>query len=244
MSSPHAAINWDRDRPSPETPGITMRMTWKNLLFLHWRIDPAEMKAVLPDELEVDTFDGSAWIGLVPFQMDRTRPFGIPGIPTIYRFFECNVRTYVLHKGVPGVWFFSLDAASRLAVFGGKNFWKLNYVYANFNVDVNGANIDYQLRRPNGPGTKMNWTVGDELPKSEPGSLRHFLTERYYLYASHGKRLWRGGVFHKPWTLRTAQLNELDDELISDTGLMAEGAPACMAADDVDVLGWSLKRVN
>ena len=219
-------------------------MTWRDLLFVHWRVEASLMQRLLPKGLEVDTFDGSAWIGLVPFQMDRTRPYGIPGIPTVSRFFECNVRTYVLHKGIPGVWFFSLDAASRLAVFGGRNFWKLNYIHAKFKVDVSGNEVDYQLRRANGERTRIKWTVEDALPESEPGSLRHFLTDRCYLYAGDGNHLWRSGVFHEPWKLRNAQLNELDDELVSSVGIRTEGLPSCMAAEPIDVVGWSLQKLQ
>jgi uncharacterized protein YqjF (DUF2071 family) len=219
-------------------------MTWRNLLFLHWRVEASLMQALLPKGLVIDTFDGSAWIGLVPFQMDRTRPFGIPGIPTLSRFFECNVRTYVLQNGIPGIWFFSLDAASRLAVFGGRNFWKLNYVHATFNVSTDGDNVDYHLRRQDGTSTRINWTAGEALPESEAGSLRHFLTERCYLYAGQGDRLWRSGIFHEPWSLRRAVVRELDDHLVADAGIPVEGDPSCMAATPLHVKGWSLRRVQ
>lgn len=219
-------------------------MSWRHLLFLHWRVDPEQMQHLLPKGLEVDTFDGSAWIGLVPFQMDQVRFFSLPKIPTTSTFFECNVRTYVLQDGIPGVWFFSLDAASRLAVLGGRNLWKLNYIHAKFDVSIEGDRVDYTLARHDGTRSRIHWTAGSELPKSEPGGLRHFLTERYYLYASQAGKIWRGPIWHEPWRLREAALHDLDDNLIAQTGIETEGEPALMAADPVDVLGWSNRRVN
>ena len=218
-------------------------MCWRDLLFIHWRVDADEISRLLPDGVKVDTFDGSAWIGLIPFKMDRVRFFGMPSLPTLGRFHECNVRTYVLRDGVPGVWFFSLDAASRLAVFGGRNLWKLNYIHARFQVEARGDTTDYRLERADGRRSHINWTVGDALPTSESGSLRHFLTERYYLYAGRSGHLKRGAVWHEPWTLRQATLNRLDDELIPELALETTDEPVCMAADPVDVLGWTNKRV-
>ena len=238
MSSPHASIGWDENRPGPKTRGIAVRMDWRELLFVHWRVDPDQLAEVLPDGLEVDTFDGSAWIGLVPFLMDDVRFFGLPGLPTLRRFHECNVRTYVLRNGVPGVWFFSLDAASRLAVLGGRRLWKLNYIHSRFDVRKDGATVDYRLRRPDGTGCHVQWTPTDPLPRSEPGSLRNFLTERYYLYAGGAHRLLRGPVWHEPWSLRRADVHVLDDQLVGRTGIETIGDPVCIAAEPLKVRGW------
>jgi len=218
-------------------------MCWRDLLFVHWRVDPDALAELLPEGLEVDTFDGHAWLGLIPFRMDRVRFFGLPSIPTLGSFPECNVRTYVLRDGVPGVWFFSLDAASRLAVLGGRNLWKLNYIHARFMIDSHGDTTDYRVRRSDGRSAHLNWTVGERLPASEAGSLPHFLTERYYLYAGTSRRLLRGAVWHEPWTLRRATLNRLDDEFIPQLGVETLEDPVCMAADPVDVLGWTNRRV-
>jgi uncharacterized protein YqjF (DUF2071 family) len=219
-------------------------MRWRQLLFAHWRVDPSLMSSLLPEGMEVDTFDGSAWIGLIPFLMDDVRFFGLPGLPTVRRFHECNVRTYVLHDGVPGVWFFSLDAASRLAVLGGRNLLNLNYVNARFKVKTEADSVDYRLTRSDGSGARIHWTPGAELPPSESGSLRHFLTERYYLYAGRNERIWRGAVWHEPWTLREVEVHELQDDLIAHAGIETEDGPAFMAADPVDVLGWKNLRVQ
>lgn len=219
-------------------------MRWSDLLFVHWRVDPELMRGLLPPGLEVDTFDGSAWVGLVPFLMDDVRFFGLPGLPTLRRFHECNVRTYVLRDGIPGVWFFSLDAASRLAVFGGRNLWGLNYVNARFRVGHEEGGTDHRLVRRDGRRTRVHWSPGEVLPPSESGSLRHFLTERYHLYARRRGRLLRGTIWHEPWTLRRAEIHELDDELVAAAGVETEGDPSFLAADPVSVLGWRNQRVG
>jgi uncharacterized protein YqjF (DUF2071 family) len=244
MSSPHATIDWEQQRALPETRGIAVRMNWRDLLFVHWRVDPDQIAAHLPRGMQVDTFDGSAWIGLVPFLMDDVRFFGLPGIPTLRRFHECNIRTYVLVNGVPGVWFFSLDAASRLAVLGGRHLWNLNYIYSGFKVANEAETIDYRVRRTDGLHSHLKWTPGDYLPPSEPGSVRHFLTERYYLFANRRDRVWTGPVWHEPWRLRQARIHAFDDELVDGTGLETSGDPVFMAADPVDVLGWRNQLVQ
>ena len=221
-----------------------MRMSWRNLLFIHWRVDTRLVKPLIPKGLQLDTFDGCAWIGLIPFTMDDTRPRGFPRMPGLSRFHECNVRTYVLQDGVPGVWFFSLDAASRLAVLGGRTLWKLNYVHASFDVKREAERTDYSLRRADGTRSQISWRTGARLPKSEPGSLRHFLTERYCLYSARSGRIWRGDIHHEPWRLREAEVVSLDDQLVGRAGIEVEGRPACMAAEDVEVRGWALKRVQ
>ena len=244
MSSPHAAIDWQDKLPSEDSPGASIRMSWRNLLFIHWRVDPELLAPLLPEGLELDTFDGCGWIGLIPFTMDGTRPWGLPSLPGVSRFHECNVRTYVLQDGIPGVWFFSLDAASRLAVTGGRLLWKLNYVHASFDVKRTADRTDYSVRRSDGTHSRISWREGAELPPSESGSLRNFLTERYCLYSARGGKVWRGGIHHEPWNLREAELLSLDDQRVARAGIPTEGDPCCMVGGDVDVKGWNLRRVR
>ncbi|MEC7352772.1 MAG: DUF2071 domain-containing protein [Planctomycetota bacterium] len=244
MSSPHAAIDWDQALPTKQSPGASIRMSWRNLLFAHWRVDPDRLASLIPAGLELDTFDGCGWVGLIPFTMDQTRPWGLPSLPGISRFHECNVRTYVLCDGVPGVWFFSLDAASRIAVAGGRMLWKLNYVHAAFEVSTADGRTDYAVKRADGTRSRVSWREGAELPTSESGSLRHFLTERYCLYSASRGRVWRGGIHHEPWRLREAELLDLDDGLVASAGIEVEGPPCCMVGGDVEVRGWNLRRVR
>ncbi len=222
-----------------------VRMTWSNLLFLHWRTDAGHLRPLIPAELDIDTFDGSAWVALVPFEMTDTRFRGIPPLPGLSRFYECNVRTYVRHRGRPGVWFFSLDAQTLLPVLGGRWTWSLNYVHARFDVSLHDDRTDYRLtRRGWGPWpaaqTRIAWTRGEAIPPSEPGSLEHFLTERYWLFTKRRGRIMAGRVEHDPWPLRTATLNELDDSLIPAAGVKPEGEPIALMNDSIAVEGYAL----
>ena len=224
-------------------------MGWSNLLFLHWAIDPARLRPLVPEPLEIDTHGGSAWIALVPFTMTDTRFRGVPDLGALREFHECNVRTYVRYRGHAGVWFFSLDAASFPAVLGGRMLWSLNYIHSRFRVERSegGARTDYRLERRRGPWapgrSRIVWRVGDSLPVSEPGSLEHFLTERYWLMTrrrGRASRIMGGRVWHEPWRLRSASVEHLDDTLVGQDGLVVEGAPIAHASERIDVLGWSL----
>jgi uncharacterized protein YqjF (DUF2071 family) len=220
----------------------SVRMRWDNLAFLHWRVPVDALRAVVPPAFEIDAFGGCGWIGLVPFEMRDSHFRGVPDLPSTTRFFECNVRTYVRHRGVPGVWFFSLDAATVLPVAGARILWSLPYVWSRFAVRREGDVTDYALRRRfGGRGTHVVWERGEPLPESRPGSLEHFLTERYALYSLRFGRVKIGRVEHAPWPLRRATVRTCNDELVAAAGVRVEGAPIAMCSDGVDVLGWPLE---
>lgn len=219
-------------------------MTWRNLLFLHWRVPENDVRALVPEELEIDTYGGSAWVALVPFEMTDTSFRGVPGLPGLSRFYECNVRTYVRHRDRAGVWFFSLDAERLLPVLGGRWLWSLNYVHSRFEV-TQCERTEYALtRRGWGPWpsarTRIVWTRGEELPPALPGSLEHFLTERYFLFTERRGKVMAGRIEHRPWPLRRAVLNELDDTLVAASGLRMEGEPHIMMSDSIEVAGYPL----
>ncbi|GAB5497268.1 MAG: DUF2071 domain-containing protein [Phycisphaerales bacterium] len=221
-------------------------MTWCNLLFLHWRLPESTIRHLVPKELEIDTFDGSAWVALVPFEMTKTSFKSVPPLPGLSQFYECNVRTYVRHGSTSGVWFFSLDAERLLPVLGGRWLWSLNYVHSRFTV-TEGDRTDYALTRRSSrrwpPGsTRIAWTGGEALPTSKPGSLEHFLTERYYLFTKRRGQIMAGRIAHDPWPLRKAELHELDDSLVAAAGIKVEGEPHVMMSDSIDVLGYKLAR--
>lgn len=222
-------------------------MTWANLLFLHWRLPPEAVRPLVPPELELDTFDGSAWVALVPFRMQACsfRGFGwAPGALGLRDFYECNVRTYARFRGLAGVWFFSLDAQTLLPVLGGRWMWSLNYVHSRFDVTRDGDATRYQLTRRRGPWpaarTSIAWRPGARLPTSEPGSLNHFLTERYWLFTRRRGRIMAGRVEHDPWPLHQAELLHLDDGLVAAGGAKVSGPPMALASPSIDVMGWSL----
>jgi uncharacterized protein YqjF (DUF2071 family) len=236
------------ERPSGR-PAIYME--WRNLLFLHWPVPAAVLRDSVPAGLRIDTFDGTAWVGLVPFTMPSVRHAGWPRIPTMHRFHECNVRTYVTDEhGESGVWFFSLDAASWLAVIGARWLWHLEYVHARIELERVGSSTSYRLHRVRDPATGMRcrWEAGAPMPRSRPGSREHFLTERYSMFARDGRgRLWRGRIWHEPWALQSARLLELDGNLVAaSTGVEAAAFavnPICWHAERLDVSAWTLEPV-
>lgn len=223
-------------------------MSWTDLLFVHWRVDPERVRQLLPDSVELDTFDGSAWVALVPFRMTGCRFRGFGWVPTLANFYECNVRTYARVNGLAGVWFFSLDAANLLPVVGGRRVWNLNYVHARFRVTHQGERHDYALERRRGPWapgrTRAVWRTGETLSTSTPGSLEHFLTERYWLFTTKRDRVFGGRIHHTPWSLRRATIERLDDTLMDAAGLEGLSAPdSVLASTRIDVTGDPLRAI-
>ncbi|MBL9121526.1 MAG: DUF2071 domain-containing protein [Phycisphaerae bacterium] len=219
-----------------------IRMRWHDLLFLHWTVDVAAMRVLVPPELELDLWEGQAYVALVPFEMRDTRFRGLPDIAPLRQFPECNVRTYVRHGGQAGVWFFSLDAARLLPVIGARLTWSLPYVWSRVSIVRDGLMTRYDLRRVVGGGAShIVWRKGEPLPESRTGSLEHFLTERYWLFAKRFGSIRRGRVAHAPWSLRKAEVLELKDGLLAASGLRVSGAPHVLCSDGIDVEGWTLE---
>ena len=218
-------------------------MSWTNLLFLHWPVPAEQIRPTLPQGVEVDTFDGDAWIGLVPFTMTDCRFAGFGLVPGLRNFHECNVRTYVRAGGRAGVWFYSLDAANLLPVVGGRLMWRLNYVYSRFDVTHASDAHDYALRRRRGPwpdaSTRISWTTGAALPTTTLGSLEHFLTERYWLFTKRRREICAGRIHHDPWPLCEARVESVDDGLVRAAGFEGVTArpPLAMASHRIDVAG-------
>lgn len=233
----------------PARPGNTrppdVRMTWADLLFLHWPVDPALLRPLVPEPLELDLHNSTAWVALVPFRMANSRFRGVPNLPGLADFYECNVRTYARYRGLAGVWFFSLDAATTPPVIGGRHLWSLNYVHSRFAVTHHDHTFDYALTRRPGPwapgSTHVRWTCGKPLSPASPGSLEHFLTERYWLFTKRHGRIMAGEVWHEPWPLHTATVHHLDDTLLHAAGLHVTTAPVALASPSIDVLGWKLR---
>jgi uncharacterized protein YqjF (DUF2071 family) len=185
-----------------------MVQRWHHLLFAHWRCPITDLRPLIPAPLEIDTYDGSAWVGVIPFYMSGVRMRLTPPLPTAHAFEELNVRTYVTLDGRPGVWFFSLDCASSLAVIGARIGIYLPYYRAAMNMTRAGAVITYRSERWSlaGPPAAFAGTyhpVGESFTPA-PGTPEHFLTERYCLYSSAGKRIWRGDIVHPRWQLHAA----------------------------------------
>ena len=214
--------------------------SWSDLLFAHWRVPPYELEPLLPRSLTLDTFDGAAWVGLVPFRMSRLRPWWSPPVPGVSWFLETNVRTYVHCNGsAPGVWFFSLDASNTLAVQVARWKWMLPYYRAAMQLTRSGTSVRYESERlwpePLGAYCQIHAEIGDligaldkSLPPGQavPGTLEHFLAERYILYtAGPSGRLLRGQVHHAPYPLREARALRLKESLVRCAGIVTTGAP-------------------
>jgi uncharacterized protein len=226
-----------------------MHQTWGKLLFMHWRIDEKELRRSLPEQLEIDTFDGTPWIGIIPFTMWDIRAFPpfVPPVPGLSAMHELNVRTYVHYDRVPGVWFFSLDCNSPAAVIGARAFYHLPYFNAEIELAQQGNTIDYQLKRTDKPiaGFEGSWNIGKEIPFSHPESLDFFLTERYCLYSEHDGNLYRARIFHQPWPLQKARLNSYDSTMIESLGVQLwEGEPVVRYAESLSVDIWPIQRVE
>ena len=185
--------------------------TWSNLFFAHWRVPPDTLQAVLPHGLSVDTFDGDGWLGMVPFAMDKVRPWWCPAVPGISWFLETNLRTYVtLPDGRSGVWFFSLDATKRLAVHVARKFWHLPYFDADLSLRRNTDGVSYRGTRPGQPTAsyEAEMSLNSPLPLAvaAEGTLEHFLLERYVLFARRRDgQYYLGNVHHSPYTVCTPQ---------------------------------------
>ncbi|MFT3684691.1 MAG: DUF2071 domain-containing protein [Phycisphaerales bacterium] len=235
-------------QPRAGRPALFMR--WLHLAFIHWPVPPETVRRLLPPGLELDTFDGQAWVGLVPFTMRDVRPFDAFGVPTATHFHECNVRTYARDAdGTLGVWFFSLDAQSRLAVLGARLTFNLPYFYARMSLDRTGDTVRYSTTRSVNPraALRCEWEAGSPLPASEPGSLAWFLTERYALFSVGRRgRICRGRITHPRWPLRDARLLSIDDGLVAAAGIDVRnsGAPIVWHADRLDVDAFALERVG
>jgi uncharacterized protein YqjF (DUF2071 family) len=216
-----------------------MRMQWLSLTFMHWPYPADVVQRVLPPGLTVETYDGRAWVGLVPFTMTITLPHA-PAAPWLSRFPETNVRTYARGpSGETGVWFMSLDAARLPAVLAARVAWGLPYYWARMSVQRAHDAVDYSSVRHR-PHTRAHHrsrvSVGAQVPLADVTAFEHYLTARFGLWAYHLGRLWHSRADHPPWPLRRAAVECLDDELVTAAGLPApSGDPLVHFSDGVDV---------
>jgi uncharacterized protein YqjF (DUF2071 family) len=219
-------------------------MSWSDLAFFHWPMSKATLRSQLPPGLGLDTFEDEAWIGVVPFRMADVRARLLPPVPTLTEFPELNVRTYVTAGGKPGVWFFSLDAASWLAVRGARTWFHLPYFDARMSIANESSGVHYESERSHrgAPAARFSGTyrASGDLLQASPGSLEHFLTERYCLYAADsGGRLYRSEIHHARWRLRAAEseFRMCDMTRIVEAEL-PDVAPLAHVAERIDVVGW------
>jgi len=233
---------------TPAGPWV-MVQRWHDLLFAHWQCSISDLRPLIPAPLHIDTFDGTPWIGVIPFYMSGVRMRATPPIPTAHAFEELNVRTYVTLDGRPGVWFFSLDAASTLAVIGARLGIHLPYFRAAMRMTRRDGLIEYASDRWSmaGPHASFRADYRGVGPAASPaeGTLEHFLTERYALYASDGKRIWRGDIVHPPWSLQAGEAHIDRNSMIAAARVRAPGhEPLLHFAAFQDVRFWWPVRVR
>ncbi|HET7855348.1 MAG TPA: DUF2071 domain-containing protein, partial [Gaiellaceae bacterium] len=202
--------------------------TWKHLLFAHWRLPEAVVRRHVPEQLPLDAFDGSAWLGIAPFHLSGLRVHGLPPVPALSSFPEINVRTYVTLGERPGIFFLSLDAANRLAVEAARLVYKLPYFRARMSVERFGEWIEYASERREERGHRATFR-GRYRPVGEPqspaaGSREYFLTERYCLYTVDEGTVYSADIHHPPWPLQAAEA-QIDENTMPPPGLELEGDP-------------------
>lgn len=232
-------------RPWPVPAGRwIMGQTWESLLFAHWRVPVEQLRPRVPPELEVEEHDGSAWVGITPFRVTGLRSRGTVPLPGVSSFLELNVRTYVhAADGKPGVWFFSLDATSRLGVRAARRAYRVPYFDARMTFEELDGWVDVEAARLDEHGRVFSGRYRSVGPAaaSRPGSLEWFLTERYCLYAADEPgTIYRAEIHHPPWLLHPA---EAEIELTSIAPFELPGEPLCHVAEPQDVVIWPLERV-
>lgn len=244
--------------PRQATGPPVLAMRWHDLLFAHWSLPPEALAPTLPAGLELDTRDGRAWLGVIPFRMSGVRLRGLPPLPGARAFPEANVRTYVRAGDRPGVWFYSLDAASRLAVAAARRWFHLPYVHARMRAapvvrDGGEDGVRYASRRT-GARARRSGRAGElicryapvgEPFEARPGTLEHWLTERYCLYsAAPGGRLLRGEIRHRPWPLQAAEADFERNDLAAASGLaLSDERPQLLFARRLDVVACAPRAV-
>jgi uncharacterized protein YqjF (DUF2071 family) len=213
-----------RARP-PGTP--VMHQRWEDLLFLHWPMDPVLLRPKIPDSLEIETFDGKAWVGITPFHLENVRGANLPTLPGLSSFHELNVRTYVTHKGIPGIWFLSLDASKLVPVAAARVFFMLPYCKARIRMVQRRETFYFELKRSGSPEAEFiaNWQLGQPLRDPDQDSLAFFLVERYYAFTVENGTIYHIRIYHHPWMLEDATVHVEHSRMFSALGLPEPEAP-------------------
>jgi uncharacterized protein YqjF (DUF2071 family) len=236
-----------RPWPLPNHPW-RWRQSWCDLLFAHWTAPESLLRPLIPAALELDRIEGELWLGLVPFRMAGVMHRPLPDFPGLSVFPEINVRTYVRHGAKPGVFFFSLDASNRIAVWAARRFFHLPYHHADMQLERSGDELTMRsVRRSNQAARlEVGYRPTSPVRMAEPGTLEWALTERYCLYAAAPDgSLWRTEVHHPQWPLQDASADFGQEGLLRAAGFAVSGPPRLLHfADRVDVVAWSPTRVE
>lgn len=236
-----------REWPLPDAPWV-LKQTWNHLLFAHWPVARDHVRALVPRFLELDLFDGQAWLSVTPFTVSDLSPRGIPPLPMISTFNEINVRTYVVHDGIPGVYFFSLDANSAIAVGGASTFFHLPYFLADIHAEDRRSYQSFQSRRRRADGAAFDgeYSPAGAVFQPSAATLDYFLTERYCLYtqdsSAHAYRL---EIHHLPWELQPGEAHISVNTMTDAACLRLPSVPPLLHyARRQEVLTWSPHRLR
>jgi uncharacterized protein YqjF (DUF2071 family) len=256
MSPPHsrhaeaqrASLDTRAHRPWPVPEGRWLiGQTWRALAFLHWPVPVDALRRLVPSALPLDVYEDHAWLGITPFDVVGHRLRGLPAVPIVSRFRELNVRTYVTLAGRPGIHFFSLDASSVAAVLGARASYRLPYRLARMHSDTERAAVHYRSARLTGPSAEL---VARYVPSGAPfnavpGTLEHWLTERYCLYVTgpDGAPV-RADIHHPPWDLQPAEVELTRNTMADPLDLRLDGHPHALFAARQDVLIWPPSPVS
>jgi hypothetical protein len=228
-------------RPWPVPEGSWLQaQTWDRLCFLHWRVSEDALRELVPETLELDTYDGSAWLGITPFGIKGIRLRGTLPVPRLSDFLELNVRTYVTYDDKPGVWFFSLNAENAVFVELARRVYRLPYRNARMSWRTSGERTEYLCERDE---ARFDGAYGPSGPSAPPkrGTLEYFLTERYCLYTEHEGRLYRAEIHHPPWPLQPAEAAVRENTIAP---VEFEGEPLAHYSARQDVVIWPLAPVS
>lgn len=253
MSELEKVLDRTEHRPYPLPEGSwVLRMRWRDLLFMHWPVPEEILRPLIPPALKLDTFNGSAWLGVVPFRMESIRPRFLPAVPWLSSFPELNLRTYVTHEDRSGLWFFSLDAHNPVAVRLARATFGLPYFDAKMSCGVRRDAVHYRSVRTHKGALPARFVasyrpVGEQFG-SRTGTLESFLTERYCLYSAgvNGERhVRRGDIHHQLWPLQRAEVEVEELELTSQIGVtLPETEPLLHYARRLDVVAWAPERIT
>lgn len=226
-----------------------LQMRWLELCFMHWAVDPSELARTLPAGVQLDTFGGRAYLGVVPFRMEGVRPRFTPSVPGLSAFPELNLRTYVTVNNEPGVWFYSLDAAQKVGVRLARTFFHLPYQDARMWTRKRGEVIEYASLRTHRGEAPARFAaayrpVGQPFTAA-PGSLEDWLTHRSLLYSADGRgQLYRGEIHHTHWPLQRAEADVTVNTLAEQIGVPLLGEPHLLYSARLDVKAWLIERVR
>ena len=223
-----------------------MTQTWNDLLFAHWPMPIPVIRPLVPPQLELHTFERQCWVAVTPFHMSGIRARGLPPLAGLSRFPELNVRTYVSYGDKPGVYFFSLDAANRIAVSAARLLFRLPYFRAKMNVAISEQEIDYSSRRYDRSAEfRARYKYISEVHLQPKGTLAHWLTERYCLYAVSSGKVYRAEIHHAPWPLQHAEAEIAVNTMAEAAGIaLPHTSPLVHFARCLEVLIWPLRRAS